>query len=214
MISFVTVKFWIYAITAISGLVTLMISIISVLRSLSRTSGRSLGATSLLRRSTLIVATILFFLVGLALWKPLPFDVPQRVTALIDLLGILLFFPGLFLYLWGLTTLGEMFGPSSGFGVRLYEDHTLIKHGPYAVVRHPMYVAVILSGIGGTLIFRTWSLAIFTLLMFGLLFRGKREEEILADAFGEEWLAYKAAVPGWLPRISCKRSGGSSQHQE
>lgn len=72
-----------------------------------------------------------------------------------DLLGVLIFFPSLALYLFGMRTLGTMFGVSSGFGVHLYADHRLITSGPYSVVRHPMYVAVICAGVGGLLIYRT-----------------------------------------------------------
>lgn len=195
------IEFGVHILGGISGLVTLLFSILNMLRGLSKPFRRSLGTTALLRRTNLIIATILFLIFGVILWKPLPINLPLLVRAVVDSLGILLYFPGLSLYCWGLITLREMFGPSSGFGVRLYAGHYLVKHGPYAIVRHPMYLAVIISGIGGMLIYRTWSMTIFAVLMFGLVIRAKREEEILEDEFEDEWLAYKEHIPGWIPRI-------------
>ncbi len=101
--------------------------------------------------------------------------------------------------------LGKMFGASSGFGVRLYANHRLITNGPYAVVRHPMYLAVIIAFLGGLLLFRTWTMLIFGLSMLGLGRRAQLEERILAAEFGEEWEVYKQAVPAWLPRMHSVR---------
>jgi protein-S-isoprenylcysteine O-methyltransferase Ste14 len=80
--------------------------------------------------------------------------------------------------------LGHMFGISSGFGATLYQDHKLIRNGPYRFVRHPMYLAVILAAFGALLIFRA-----------------RQEERLLAEEFGEEWQRYRRDVPGWLPTL-------------
>lgn len=100
-----------------------------------------------------------------------------------------------------------MFGPSTGFGVRLQAGHRLITSGPYALVRHPMYLAVITAGIGGLLLYRTWAMLAFAVAMFGLTVRAHREEEALAAEFGAAWEAYCRRVPAWLPRIFRKQGG-------
>ncbi len=100
-----------------------------------------------------------------------------------------------------------MFGPSTGFGVRLQAGHRLITSGPYALVRHPMYLAVITAGIGGLLLYRTWAMLAFAVAMFGLSARAHREEEALAAEFGAAWEAYCRRVPAWLPRIFRKQGG-------
>jgi protein-S-isoprenylcysteine O-methyltransferase Ste14 len=133
------------------------------------------------------------------LWRPIRLyvSVPARAACLV--LGLLVYFPALGLYLWGLRTLAANFGPSTGFGVRLQARHRLVTTGPYALVRHPMYVAVIAAGAGGFLIFRTWSMLLFALSMFGLILRARREESVLAEEFGAAWESYRERVPSWLP---------------
>lgn len=41
----------------------------------------------------------------------------------------------------------------------------------------------------------------FTLTAIGVVFRAHREEQVLAEEFGEVWGAYRERVPGWLPRF-------------
>jgi protein-S-isoprenylcysteine O-methyltransferase Ste14 len=93
-----------------------------------------------------------------------------------------------------------MFGAASGFGVRLYAGHRLVTQGPFSIVRHPMYAAVILAGLGGLLVYRTWSMLFFAVCMFGLVFRARREERALAAEFGESWREYVDRVPAFVPR--------------
>jgi len=96
-----------------------------------------------------------------------------------------LLFPGLGLVLWGRLVLGKMYNVSSALGAQLYADQHLITHGPYAIVRNPMYVGIIAATLGGLLIYRTWSL-VFALTFFGLVIRARREEQVLAAEFGQQ----------------------------
>jgi protein-S-isoprenylcysteine O-methyltransferase Ste14 len=63
---------------------------------------------------------------------------PQRGL----ILGSLLYFQGLALYLWGAKTLGAMYRASSGLGVQLDARHKLITHGPFRLMRHPLYLGL------------------------------------------------------------------------
>jgi len=197
-----TLELWLGRICAVTGFATLGVALWSMFRHLSRPAGRESGAArSLLRRPVLLDETFLCLALGVVQWRPLPIALSQPARLGAFMLGALLYFPGLGLYLWGLRTLGEMFGVSSGFGVRLHAGHRLITHGPFAIVRHPMYLAVIIVALGGLLIYRTWTMALFASIMFGLVFRARREEQALAVEFGEEWRAYARRVSAWLPRI-------------
>ncbi len=62
-----------------------------------------------------------------------------------------------------------------------------------------MYLAVITAGIGGLLLYRTWAMLLFAIVMFGLTVRARREEGALAAEFGAAWAAYCRRVPAWLP---------------
>jgi protein-S-isoprenylcysteine O-methyltransferase Ste14 len=83
----------------------------------------------------------------------------------------------------------------------LHQGHQLVTKGPYAYIRHPMYLAVILACWGGLLLYQTWIMLVFALMMFGVVYRGYKEEEALAQYFGIQWEFYRRSVPGWIPRM-------------
>jgi protein-S-isoprenylcysteine O-methyltransferase Ste14 len=184
------------------GLGTLSIALLAMLRSLQRARGRVEGGARLvLRLPVLAIATIAFLAAGICLWRPLPLELEGSARLAAAVFGGLLLIGGCALYLWGLRALGVMFAPSSGFGVALHADHRLIDTGPYALVRHPMYLAVILAAWGCLVLYHTWATLAFAIMMFGLVVRAQREERVLSEEFGEAWRDYAARVPGWLPRL-------------
>lgn len=181
--------------------VTLAVMLFGLARSLARPRRRAVGrANQMLRLPTYILISIGYFGLWYLLWKPLPIELSPvaRIVALV--IGALLLFPGLALALWGRLTLGKMYNVSSALGAQLYADQQLITHGPYAIVRNPMYVGIITATLGGLLIYRTWSL-VFALTSFGLVTRARREEQALATEFGQQWADYCSRVPGWIPRL-------------
>ncbi len=196
-----TFELWLGRIGGAAGLATLALAVWCMLVSVRRPAGRQTGpGARFLRAPILALATLLFAAAMVWLWRPLPLALPAPVRFASLALGALLYFPSLGLYLWGLRTLGAMFAPSTGFGVRLQAEHRLITAGPYALIRHPMYLAVIAAGSGGLLLYRTWAMLFFAVAMFGLAIRARREEEALAAEFGAAWQAYCRRVPAWLPR--------------
>jgi isoprenylcysteine carboxyl methyltransferase (ICMT) family protein YpbQ len=187
---------------AVAGLGTLSIALLAMVRSLRRVRGRvEAGARLILRLPILTAATIAFLAAGIWLWHPLPLRLSEWAQLVATVLGGLLLVGGCVLYLWGLRALGVMFGPSSGFGVALHAAHRLIEAGPYAFVRHPMYLAVMIAASGSLMLYRTWSTLAFAILMLGLIFRARREDRVLGDEFGEAWRDYAARVPGWIPHL-------------
>jgi protein-S-isoprenylcysteine O-methyltransferase Ste14 len=149
----------------------------------------------------LILATILFLILGIVLWKPLPIQLPLWLQLLISILGAVLFFSGLVLYIWGRRVLGESFNVSTGFGVRLTQAHRLVTNGPFAYVRHPMYIGVILACWGGLLLYRTWTMLFLSIVMLGLVVRARKEEQALAQVYGRQWELYQRHIPAWFPNL-------------
>jgi hypothetical protein len=74
-----------------------------------------------LRTRILLIASLLFVVMGYILWRPLPVPLPWLLRPIVTLLGAAIFFASLVSYLWGLHTLGVDFNASSGFGVRLHQ---------------------------------------------------------------------------------------------
>ena len=195
-----TIEYWLQLLTVLTGITVILIPLLGFRREQVRFRGRSLGTeTGLLRWPGMLALTIVYVTVGIALWRPLPVILPPSVHIVILVVGSLLYFPGIALYLWGYRTLGHMFGISSGFGATLYQDHKLIQDRPYRFMRHPMYLAVILAAFGALLIFRTWAMVLFSILSLGVVVRARREERLLDEEFGEEWETYMQNVPGWWP---------------
>jgi protein-S-isoprenylcysteine O-methyltransferase Ste14 len=85
-------------------------------------------------------------------------------------------------------------------GVQLFAGHRLVTRGPYALVRHPMYLGILGISLGGMFLYRTWTF-VFLLLNFpAMVIRARREEAALALAFGAQWADYCRRVPAWWPR--------------
>ena len=82
------------------------------------------------------------------------------------------------------------------------EKHTLVTHGIYRRVRHPMYMALFLYSVGQALALPNWVAGPSYLVAFGLLFvlRLGAEERMMREEFGADYEAYmkrtKRLVPG------------------
>jgi protein-S-isoprenylcysteine O-methyltransferase Ste14 len=188
-------------IAAISGLIVIILPLASLLRSSGRAKGRKIGRGSALRRWPAVAfITIGLIAFGALLWKPLPFELFGALDPIVLALGAIMYFPAIGFYLWGWITLGKFYAVSNTAGADLYSDHRIIKDGPYQHVRHPMYLAVILSAIGALLIFRTWAMVVFFPMTLVVIRRANREEALLEMEFGSEWREYQGKVPKWFPR--------------
>ncbi|MBM3600841.1 MAG: isoprenylcysteine carboxylmethyltransferase family protein [Alphaproteobacteria bacterium] len=87
----------------------------------------------------------------------------------------------------------------------------LATTGPYAYVRHPQYIGFLLILFGFVLQWPT----ILTVLMFPFLvvmyvLLARAEEREARQAFGERYLRYEAATPGWVPRLGARPAGRSA----
>jgi protein-S-isoprenylcysteine O-methyltransferase Ste14 len=79
----------------------------------------------------------------------------------------------------------------------------LVVGGLYRYVRNPMYVAVVGAIVGqAALLARPVLLAYAVLAGAGMAaFVRWHEEPLLAARYGEQYAAYRRAVPGWVPRL-------------
>ena len=188
------------------GLATLAVAMWQgIWRGLQQHPGRTTGnARIMLRTPLLLIMGLLWIGLCAILWQPIPFSPPASARIAILIVGTLLYFLGLALYLWGARTLGTMFKPSSVFGVQLNAGHKLITNGPFAFVRHPLYLGLQVTAVGGLLVYRNWTFVFITMNFLGLFFRARREEQALAEEFGEEWEVYVHQVPAWTPHFHRK----------
>lgn len=79
----------------------------------------------------------------------------------------------------------------------------LVIRGPYRYVRNPMITGALLMLAAETMLFHSRPIAIWMMIFFvgNALYFPLSEEKGLAKRFGEDYLAYKANVPRWIPRL-------------
>jgi protein-S-isoprenylcysteine O-methyltransferase Ste14 len=85
----------------------------------------------------------------------------------------------------------------------LYSDHELVRTGPYRVVRHPIYVALLGMLIGTGLVVSWWPTVILAGALFitGMEIRIRSEDALLTDRFGEAFEKYRATVAAYIPFV-------------
>jgi protein-S-isoprenylcysteine O-methyltransferase Ste14 len=165
-------------------------------------AGRRVGSPFTERPGWLyaIVGSVYLFLI-VRLWRPLPMGHAPVARAATTSVGAVFSGVGTGLIIAGRLALGDMYNVSSVFGTQLYTGHRLVTSGPFALVRHPMYLGALIAGIGAVLTYRTWGVLFVALHWPVLLARGQREDEALAAEFGDEWERYRRRVPAWVPTL-------------
>lgn len=80
----------------------------------------------------------------------------------------------------------------------------LVKHGPYAWIRNPLYAGNALIGCGWALMAGWAWVPCFALLFFAIyaMVIIPDEEKFLAERFGEEYAQFKREVPSLFPDLS------------
>jgi protein-S-isoprenylcysteine O-methyltransferase Ste14 len=84
---------------------------------------------------------------------------------------------------------------------RLVEGHDLVMTGPYNLVRHPIYTAMLGKLIATGIVLSHWMVVIVAVAVFliGTFIRTRFEERLLSDAFGGKFAEWKRRVPGLIP---------------
>jgi protein-S-isoprenylcysteine O-methyltransferase Ste14 len=171
-----------------------------------------------MRRPTAAVGSAVFFLAapgvvaGLIPWlltrwqarEPLPYWAPMRVLG-----GILL--------VAGLIALIRAFVrfvmEGLGTPAPIAAPERLVVGGVYRYVRNPMYVAVLAAIVGQALLLGRLGLLLYAAAAWLLVAGFVRwyEEPTLTRRFGEDYEAYRRAVPAWWPRLHPWESGGHDE---
>jgi protein-S-isoprenylcysteine O-methyltransferase Ste14 len=187
----------------LSAYTVLGIVLFGIWRGTRRPSGRTSGRAAGWLRSALfyLLATTCFLAISIYFWKPLPVNLSVVERLIYLVIGAILYFTGMAFVLWGRLSLGKMYFVSTSFGAQLYADHQLVTRGPFAIVRHPMYLGLIAAALGSLLLYQTWTALAYAVFAPFILFRAHREEQALAAEFGDEWQDYCRRVPAFFPRL-------------
>ena len=94
-------------------------------------------------------------------------------------------------------------GKNWSFEARTLTDHELIRSGPYARVRHPIYLGMLLFLLGMAVALGHWVQLLLAIPMFvvGTRIRTQSEDRLLEQSFGEAFLDYRRSTPALFPKI-------------
>lgn len=115
-------------------------------------------------------------------------------------LGAGIIFTGDLLFIWSHKSLGKNWSPI----LEIRKGHTLVTDGPYRFIRHPMYAAILLIGIGVSFLSANWIVALSYMLPVICLYmvRVSDEEKMMAEQFGNEYREYIKRTGRLIPKLS------------
>lgn len=113
-------------------------------------------------------------------------------------IGVVILVGSTLFALWARWTLGKMW---SGVPA-LREKHELHTDGPYRVTRHPIYTGILGMLLGSALIVGLGAVVLALLVAVAvLLLRIQREEKLMLQTFGEQYVQYQRRVPLLVPFV-------------
>ena len=157
------------------------------------------------RRSGVEIVGLSVALLGLAFipgfyvatGKPEAADYPAHLWAVI--IGAVLFLSAM----WVFRRTHKALGRNWSISLQIREKHELISHGPYALVRHPMYTSFMLMALGQAFLLANWVVGLAGVIGFAVLFflRVDKEERMMLEIFGPEYRAYMDRTKRIIPYI-------------
>jgi protein-S-isoprenylcysteine O-methyltransferase Ste14 len=105
---------------------------------------------------------------------------------------------GLGLAVWARRHLGRSWSAQPSLKL----DQQLIRTGPYAVIRYPIYSGILLALLGTALYLGQYrALLGLALFVAGLWWKARREEALLSTQFGEDYRTHRRRTGMFMPRL-------------
>ena len=140
-----------------------------------------------------------YFFMWLSFRPPFPTLalLPGPLALVVAASAVALAFASGFMAVWARRTLGREWS----FEARLVDAHRLVTAGPYSIVRHPIYSAMLGLWIATALaVARPWGIALgLPFMLIGTGMRVKIEDALLRGAFGETFEAWAKKTPAVIP---------------
>lgn len=135
------------------------------------------------------------------LFLPLPgltrYFLPEQLRYLMWV-GVAVQTAFLLMAIWARRVLGRNWASA----VRIGEGHELVQSGPYRIVRHPIYTAIIGMYIGSVIASGEYhALVALAMIVFAYLRKSHLEDELLTGAFGAKFEEYKKHTWALVPLV-------------
>jgi protein-S-isoprenylcysteine O-methyltransferase Ste14 len=152
-----------------------------------------------LETGLLVLAWIGFFLPLIWLASPVLAFAEYRLRLVPLVAGVICLAIGLWLFYQSHADLGTNWSIT----LEVRQQHRLITHGVYRQIRHPMYSALALYAMGHALVIPNWVAGPSNLVAFAILFllRVQAEEQMMSEAFGDEYAVYAARTKRLVPGV-------------
>jgi protein-S-isoprenylcysteine O-methyltransferase Ste14 len=113
--------------------------------------------------------------------------------------SLLAMIAGLGLRIWAVLTLGRFFT----WHITVYDDHQVIRSGPFRFIRHPAYGGALILFVATLTFLHAWMAAVLS-LVFQLLAYTRRiryEEAMMIEKLGERYVTYTREVRALVPLV-------------
>ena len=126
---------------------------------------------------------------------PMPKMLEAVVLGIASAIGML----SILLCYWAMRTLGKQWSLIA----RIVAGHDLIQQGPFAIVRNPIYLAMLGLLVQAGIVVSNWQSTLVAALLFllGTQIRIREEEKILREEFGAQFEDYARRVPSFIPGV-------------
>lgn len=167
-------------------------------------------ARSILENKRKLITVIVFFLIA-QLWVIGSFIFIVRPATMgwtrlplptwVRWVGVLIGISGMALEFATQLSIGRNYSTT----VQISPKQSLVTSGPYRHIRHPMYTALIMVGIGLGLMSASWYFLIpFIATAIVIIFRIPREEAVMIGKFGDEYIRYAQGTGRFIPKLNKK----------
>jgi protein-S-isoprenylcysteine O-methyltransferase Ste14 len=161
-------------------------------------SRKPASSRSYLSLAGILLQSVAFFIVSIG--RIIPTADPLAPSSLA--LSLIVLFGGAS-GAWLFRASAKALGDNWSIVARMRPEHSLVTRGPFARVRHPIYLAMLLLliawaiGLGHLLAL----IIAVPLILIGTAIRVREEEKLLIAQFGEGYRAYARATPAFIPRL-------------
>lgn len=153
------------------------------------------------RRSVtiLLVAGLISHMLPVVEWAYVGTGAKGTDHVVVTLAGLAMIAAGLGIRVWAIRTLGRFFTST----VQIVDGHRVVKHGPYALARHPSYLGAYLAIVGSAVVLNTvaGTIVAAALMLGAYTYRVRVEERALVEAFGDEYREYQRQTARIIPLI-------------
>jgi len=115
-----------------------------------------------------------------------------------DWAGFAITLAGFGIAVWARFVLGRNWSAT----ITIKQDHEIVRRGPYAFVRHPIYFGATLAMFGTAIYFGTFrGLLAVALTFLGWWLKARMEETFLIEQFGPKYREYQREVKALIPFV-------------